>query len=160
MKLKLVGITPPEGINLILGQSHFIKTVEDLYETLTSSSPTIKFGIAFCESSGSALVRHEGNDPSLEKRAMELAYKVAAGHLFVVLLRNAYPINVLPRIKNVEEVATIYCATANPIQVVLAETKQGRAVLGIVDGVRSKGIETDHDKKEREAFLRNLGYKK
>lgn len=160
MELKLLAVMPPEGTNLILGQSHFIKTVEDLYETLTSSSLTIKFGIAFCESSGPALVRHEGNDPILEKQAAELAYEVGAGHLFVVLLRNAYPINVLPRIKNVEEVVTVFCATANPVQIITVETEQGKAVLGVVDGIRSKGIETDQDKREREAFLRKIGYKK
>lgn len=123
-------IEPPEGVNIIIGQSHFIKTVEDLYETLVASSPTIQFGIAFCESSGLALVRYDGNEEELANLAVEYASRLAAGHIFVVLLQKAFPINVLNRIKQVDEVATIHCATANAIEVVLAETDQGRGILG------------------------------
>ncbi|MEM4311860.1 MAG: adenosine-specific kinase [Nitrososphaerales archaeon] len=160
MELKIVKIEVPEGLNIIIGQSHFIKTLEDLYETLVSSSPTIKFGLAFCESSGPALVRHEGNDVELEELATKYALELSAGHTFVVVLKNAYPINVLNRIKMVEEVVGIFCATANPIEVIIAETDQGRGVLGIIDGLKSKGVEGDRERIERRGFLRKIGYKK
>jgi hypothetical protein len=160
MQFETVKLEVPQGINLIVGQAHFIKTVEDIYETLTSCSPTIKFGIAFCESSGPALIRHDGNDQALEYMAVDLAKRLSAGHVFVIVLGNAYPINVLNRIKAVEEVANIYCATANPVEVVIAETEQGRGVLGVIDGVKSLGVEGEKERKERHDFLRKIGYKK
>ncbi|MGH9909228.1 MAG: adenosine-specific kinase [Nitrososphaerales archaeon] len=160
MQTITVKLDIPEGLNLILGQAHFIKTVEDVYETLTSSSPTIKFGIAFCESSGPALIRYEGNDKELTDIAIQFAQRLSAGHVFVILLANGYPINVLNRIKAVEEVGNIYCATANPVEVVLAETEQGRGVLGVVDGIKSRGVEAEKEKNERHELLRKLGYKR
>ena len=160
MQTITVKLDIPEGLNLILGQAHFIKTVEDVYETLTSSSPTIKFGIAFCESSGPALIRYEGNDKELTDIAIQFAQRLSAGHVFVILLANGYPINVLNRIKAVEEVANIYCATANPVEVILAETEQGRGVLGVVDGIKSRGVEAEKEKNERHELLRKLGYKR
>ena len=160
MELLTITITPPEGTNLILGQSHFIKTVEDVYETLASSSPTIKFGLAFSESSGPALVRHEGNDPALESLAVEMSMKIGCGHTFLILLANGYPINVLNRLKSVEEIVTIFCATANPIEVIIAETSQGRGVLGVIDGISPKGVESETDKEQRFTFLRKIGYKR
>jgi len=155
-----VKIQAPEGVNLIIGQAHFIKTVEDLYETLVSSSPTIKFGVAFCESSGPALIRHDGNDKALEESAVAFAEEISAGHIFVILLKDAYPINVLNRVKIVEEVVSIFCATANPIEVVVAETNQGRGVLGVIDGLKSRGVESDSDTRHRHEFLRKIGYKR
>ena len=160
LELKLVEIKPPEGVNVIIGQSHFIKTVEDLYEALVSNSPAIKFGIAFCESSGPALIRFDGNNEEMTKLAVEYARKLSAGHVFVITLKDAYPINVMNRVKHIDEVATVFCATANPIQVIIAETEQGRGVLGVIDGVKSKGVETDEDKKKRHEFLRKIGYKR
>lgn len=160
VKIEHVEIRPPEGVQMIIGQSHFIKSVEDLYEAIASSMPNIKFGIAFCESSGPALVRYEGNDEELEKLAVDYALKISAGHVFVVVLRNAYPVNVLNRVKNVEEVATVFCATGNPVDVVIAETMLGRGILGIVDGIKTKGVENELDKKHRHEFLRKMGYKK
>lgn len=160
MQTITVKLDIPEGVNLILGQAHFIKTVEDIYETLTSSSPTIKFGMAFCESSGPALIRYEGNDKELTDIAIQFAQKLSAGHVFVILLANGYPINVLNRIKAVEEVVNIYCATANPVEVILAETEQGRGVLGVVDGIKSRGVEAEKEKNERHELLRKLGYKR
>jgi hypothetical protein len=160
MQTITVKLELPEGINLILGQAHFIKTVEDIYEALSASSPTIKFGIAFCESSGPALIRYDSNDKELEDAAVKFAQKLSAGHVFVVLLRNAYPINVLNRIKAIDEVVNIYCATANPVEVILAETEQGRGVLGVIDGVKSGGVEGDSEKSQRHEFLRRLGYKR
>jgi len=160
VQLTVERIEPPEGVNIIIGQSHFIKTVEDIYETLVASSPTIQFGVAFCESSGPAVVRYDGNDEEMANLAMEYADSLAAGHVFVVLLRNAFPINVLNRLKRVDEVATIFCATANPLEVVLAETDQGRGILGVVDGVKTKGVEDLKSREERHAFLRKIGYKR
>ena len=160
MQMITVKLEVPEGINLILGQSHFIKTVEDIYETLISSGTSIKFGIAFCESSGPALIRYDGNDKTLEDLALDFARKLSAGHVFLVLLSNAYPISVLNRIKMLDEVANIYCATANPVEVILAETEQGRGVLGVIDGVKSKGVEGEKERTERHEFLRKLGYKR
>ncbi len=159
MELKTVKIEPPKDCNMILGQSHFIKTVEDLYEVLVTSTPTIKFGLAFCESSGPCLVRHIGNDEELEKLAVEYAFKLSAGHCFLILMKNAFPINVLNAVKNVSEVCNIYCATGNPVEVILAETEQGRGILGVIDGYKSKGIEEAKDVEERKAFLRKIGYK-
>lgn len=160
MQTVTVKLEVPEEVNMILGQSHFIKTVEDIYETLVSSGTGIKFGIAFCESSGPALIRYDSNDKNLEDMAVQFAQKLSAGHLFVVLLGNAYPINVLNRIKMLDEVANIYCATANPVEVILAETEQGRGVLGVIDGVKSRGVEGEKERKERHDFLRKLGYKR
>lgn len=144
---------------MILGQSHFIKTVEDLYEALINAVPNIKFGLAFCESSGPCLVRSEGNDTELKQLASKTALELSAGHSFIIFIRNAYPINVLDKVKAVPEVCNIYLATANPFQVVLAETDQGRGVLGVVDGFASKGIEDEKDVEDRKRFLRKIGYK-
>lgn len=159
MELKKVKIKKPKDTNIILGQAHFIKTVEDLYEALISSVPNIKFGIAFCESSCPCLVRTEGNDEELKKIAAGNALALASGHCFVIILKNAYPINVLNAVKAVPEVCNIYCATANDVEVIVAETAQGRGILGVVDGLKSKGIEAEKDVKERKEFLRKIGYK-
>ncbi len=160
MQMISVKFEVPQGTNLILGQSHFIKTVEDIYETLASSGTSIKFGIAFCESSGPALIRYDSNDKTLEALAVQFAQRLSAGHVFVVLLSSGYPINVLNRIKMLDEVANIYCATANPVEVILVETEQGCGVLGVVDGIKSKGIEGEKERKERHEFLRKIGYKR
>jgi adenosine/AMP kinase len=159
VEIKSVKLEVPEGINLILGQAHFIKTTEDIYEVLVGSVPNAKFGFAFCESSGQRLVRHEGTDPELRKLASERALEIGAGHSFLILLRAIYPINVLNAIKNVPEVCTIYCATANPVQVIIAETDQGRGIIGVVDGFPPKGIEQEKEIFERRSFLRSIGYK-
>ncbi len=159
MELLTVKIEKPESVNLILGQSHFIKTVEDLHEALVGAVPGIEFGLAFCESSGPALVRAGGTSPELVELAKKNALALSAGHVFLVLLGNAFPINVLNAIKMVPEVCRIYCATANPVEVILAETEQGRGVLGVVDGVKTKGIEGEQDVTYRKEFLRKIGYK-
>jgi adenosine/AMP kinase len=159
LEFKTVKIDPPKDCNIILGMAHFIKTTEDLYEALVNAVPTIKFGIGFCESSGPCLVRHEGNDDELRRLAAEKAFEIACGHSFVIYLKNAYPINVLDKIKNVPEVCTIFAATANPLEIIIAETAQGRGIIGVVDGLKSKGIETDENIKERREFLRKIGYK-
>ncbi len=158
-KTEIIQIKPPEGCNIILGQSHFIKTVEDIYEALVNTVPGIKFGIAFIESSGKCLVRHEGNDEGLRKLAAETALKLGTGHAFIIFLREGWPINVLQRLKTVPEVCKIYCATANPVQVIVAETDQGRGILGVIDGFKTKGIEKEEDIRERREFLRKIGYK-
>lgn len=160
LELTQVEISVPEGYQLILGQSHFIKTVEDLYETLATAAPGLKFGVAFCESSGKALIRHDETDESAAKLAVEYAQKLSCGHVFVVVLKDAFPINVLNRIKSVEEVANIHCATANKVTVIVAEAEDGRGILGVIDGVKSKGVETADDKEERREFLRRIGYKR
>lgn len=159
MELKTVKITKPEDVNLILGQSHFIKTVEDLYETMIGAVPNIKFGLAFCESSGACLVRSEGNDPELKKLAEENALNIGAGHIFIILIKNAFPINLLNAIKQVPEVCAIYCATANPVDIILAETEQGRGLLGVIDGLKPKGVEKQDGIQWRKEFLRKIGYK-
>ena len=159
MDLKTVRVDIPDGANIILGQTHFIKTAEDLYEILVGSSPHIKFGVAFTEASGPCLIRYEGNDPDLAKAAVGILQSLAAGHVFAILLRDAFPINVLNAVKNVPEVCRIFCATSNPVEVLIAETDQGRGVLGVVDGFKSKGIETAKDIEERTALLRRFGYK-
>lgn len=159
MEMKVVDVKVPEGCNAILGQSHFIKTVEDLYEALVNGVPNIRFGLAFCESSGPCLVRFDGNDPELKELASRTSLQLSAGHSFVIFMRNAYPINVLDKIKSVPEVCNIFLATSNPFQVVLAETEQGRGILGVVDGFSSKGIENEKDISERKQFLRKIGYK-
>ncbi|MEM1627976.1 MAG: adenosine-specific kinase [Desulfurococcaceae archaeon] len=160
LKIHIVPIEIPKGANVIIGRSHFIKTVEDIHETLVTSVPTIKFGIAFNEASGKRLVRYEGNDEELVKAAIESALKIGAGHTFVLFIRNAYPINILNQLKNVQEIVSLYVATANPVQVIVAETDQGRAIIGIVDGYTPLGVEGEDDKKERWEFLRKIGYKK
>ena len=159
MELKTVKIEPPKDCNTILGMAHFIKTAEDLYEALVNSVPNIQFGLGFCESSGPCLVRHEGNDLELRRLAAEKAFEIGCGHSFLIFIRNAYPLNVLDKIKKVPEVCTVYAATANPLEVIIAETAQGRGIVGVVDGLKSKGIETDKDIVERRQFLRKIGYK-
>lgn len=160
MKTKIVEIEIPEGCNVILGQTHFIKSVEDLYEALIESSTSIKFGLGFCEASGPCLVRVDGNDDVLKKLAGETALKLAAGHTFIIYLKDAFPINCLNRIKQVSEVCRIFCATANPVQAIIAETEQGRGILGVIDGFKSKGIESDADIQVRKKFLIDIGYKR
>ena len=159
MELKTVKIDPPKDCNTIIGMAHFIKTAEDLYEALVNSVPNIKFGLGFCESSGPSLVRHEGNDEELRRLAAEKAFEIACGHSFIIYLKNAYPLNVLEKIKKVPEVCTVYAATANPLEVLIAETGQGRGIIGVVDGSKTRGVETDADIKERRDFLRKIGYK-
>jgi uncharacterized protein len=159
MELLTVSIDKPEDINMILGQAHFIKTVEDLHETLVTSVVGIKFGLAFCEASGPCLVRASGTDPELLELAKRNAFALAAGHSFVIFLRNAFPINVLNAIKTVPEVCRIFCATANPVEVIVAQSDQGRGIMGVIDGFACTGIETDHDVQERQGLLRRFGYK-
>jgi len=159
LEFRTVKIETPKDCNVILGMAHFIKTVEDLYEALVNAVPNIKFGIGFCESSGPCLVRQEGNDEELRQLAAEKASEIACGHSFIIFLKNAYPINVLDKVKNTPEVCTIYAATANPIEVIIAETEQGRGIIGLVDGFKSKGIEKEEDIKVRKEFLRKIGYK-
>lgn len=159
MEIRSAPLRVPDGVNLILGQSHFIKTVEDLHEVVIAAVPQVRFGLAFCEASGPALVRWSGNDDELTIAAREAMLEVGAGHAFLILLRDAFPINVLPAVRAVQEVCNIYCATANPVEVVLAETEQGRGILGVVDGVRAQGIETDADIADRRSLLRRFGYK-
>ncbi len=159
MEIKLITVDKPEEMNFILGHSHFIKTVEDLHEAIVNVNPAIKFGLAFCEASQDALVRYSGNDHELIDLATKNAYDLSAGHCFIIFLGNAFPLNILNTIKNVPEVTRVFCATANPTEVILAETEQGRAILGVVDGVKSKGIENEDDIKKRKDFLRMIGYK-
>ena len=154
-----MNVKVPDGCNVIFGQSHFIKTVEDLHEAMVNSVPNAKFGIAFCESSGPCLIRVEGNDEELRQLAAKTALEISAGHSFIIFMKSAYPINVLDKVKSVPEVCGVYLATANPFQVILAETDQGRGVLGVVDGFASKGVETEKDVRERKEFLRKIGYK-
>jgi len=159
VELSTVRIDKPDDLNVVLGQAHFIKTVEDLFGALAGSSPHLRFGIAFCESSGPRLVRRAGNEPELVELAVRNALAVGAGHLFVVFLREGYPVNVLNQLKQVPEVCGIFCATANPVEVVVAETEQGRGVLGVVDGGTPVGVETDEDVATRSELLRTIGYK-
>ena len=159
MQIHVVDVPVPEGTNVILGQSHFIKTVEDLHETLVTASSSLKFGIAFCEASGPCLIRRSGNDDGLVDLAVRNAQAIGAGHSFVVTMRDGFPINVLNAVKMVPEVCRIYCATANPLEVVVGATEQGRAILGVVDGSSPLGVETDDDADERKAMLRRFGYK-
>jgi adenosine/AMP kinase len=159
MEIKTVKIEKPEDVNLILGQSHFIKTVEDLYEVLVGAVPGCKFGLAFCESSGACLVRWSGTDDEMTELAKKNAYALSAGHSFIIFLKNAYPVNVLNAVKMVPEVCRIYCATANPVEVILAESQTGRGILGVIDGLKSKGIEDDEGIAWRTGFLRKIGYK-
>jgi uncharacterized protein len=160
IEFKSVKIKKPDEVNLILGQSHFIKTAEDLYEVLANSVPGIKFGLSFVESSGACKVRCEGNDEELKELASSNALELGAGHSFIIFIKNAYPINVLNAVKNIPEACTIYCATANSVEVIIAENESGsRGILGVIDGAKPKGIETDADKCARKEFLRKTGYK-
>ena len=159
MQLLTVALEKPEAVNVILGQAHFIKTVEDLHEALVGAVPGIQFGLAFCEASGPCLVRHSGTAPELIDLATKNAMALAAGHAFLILLGNAFPINVLNAVKAVPEVCRIFCATANPVEVVLAQTDQGRGILGVIDGESPRGIETEKDIAERQAMIRRFGYK-
>lgn len=160
MRLDEVRIEPVAESQVIIGQAHFIKSVEDLYEALATSMPGLKFGVAFCEASGKALVRYDGSDEKLAGVAAGYAAKIGAGHSFVVVLLGGFPINVLNRLKGVEEVATLFCATSNPVTVVVAESEEGRGILGVIDGVSPKGTEGAEDKEDRRAFLRKIGYKR
>ena len=159
MELKTIKIETPKDVNIILGQSHFIKTIEDIHEAIVNANSNAKFGVAFCESSGKCLVRHSGNDDELRKAAAKNALSLSCGHSFIVFMRNAFPVNFLNAIKSVTEVCNVYCASANPVEVVVAETEQGRGIMGVIDGERSKGIEGEADIKERKEFLRKIGYK-
>lgn len=159
MELKTVVIEKSDEMNIVLGQSHFIKTVEDIHEAMVNAVPGIKFGMAFCESSGPCLVRASGTDDELVKLAQGNALNLSAGHSFIIMLRNAYPVNVLNAVKSVPEVCGIFCATANPVEVVIAESAQGRGILGVIDGLKSKGIESEKDVAERKELLRKFGYK-
>jgi len=160
MKIEEVNIVPAEGEQLIVGQSHFIKSVEDIYETLVASMPGLKFAVAFVEASGKSLVRSDGTDQALTKLSEEYALRIGAGHTFIVILSGAFPINVLNRLKAVDEVAQIFCATSNPVTVVVADSGNGRGVLGVIDGVVPKGVESATDRAERHDFLRKIGYKR
>ncbi|MCF6155338.1 MAG: adenosine monophosphate-protein transferase [Candidatus Brocadia sp.] len=159
MEIKSVTIEIPESSNIIIGHTHFIKTAEDLYEVMVNSVPGIKFGIAFCEASGPCLIRAEGNDNSLKEIAIQNARNIAAGHTFVILMKDAFPVNVLNAMKACPEVCSIFCATANPVQVIVAETEQGRGILGVIDGYSPKGVEDEKDIQNRKQFLRKIGYK-
>jgi len=160
MELRAIRLEIPEGGNLIVGHAHFIKTVEDVYEAVVNTVPQMKFGVAFNEASGPCLVRADGNDEALKALAVRNAQAIGAGHTFVIALREGYPINILGRLKEVPEIATIHCATANPVEVIVAETEQGRGVLGVIDGASPKGVETEQDAAHRREFLRKIGYKR
>jgi uncharacterized protein len=160
LNLHAVKLRIPKDANIVLGQSHFIKTVEDLYEAMVNSAPQIKFGIAFNEASGPCLTRADGNDAELQEAAIEIASSVAAGHFFAVVMRDVFPIHTLQAIQTAPEVCNIFCATANPVEVIVAETEQGRGVLGVVDGASPKGVETPANARDRHAFLRTIGYKR
>lgn len=159
MELRAIRIEKPEELNFILGQSHFIKTVEDVHETLVQAVPGLQFGLAFCESSGPRLVRRTGTDTQLIELATQNLLRIGAGHSFIIFLKNAFPINVLPSLRNVAEICTIFCATANPVEVIVAETELGRGILGVIDGQSPLGVETEADVVKRKEFLRKIGYK-
>jgi len=159
MEIKSAAIRLPDGANVVVGQSHFIKTVEDIAEIVVTTVPQGKYGLAFNESSGPCLIRVEGNDAALKAAASENARAIGAGHVFVLILRDSYPINVLNRLKDCPEVCSIFCATANPVEVIVAESAQGRGVLGVIDGSQPSGVETDQDAVARKSFLRRIGYK-
>jgi len=159
VELKLIKVNKPTEINVIIGQTHFIKTVEDMYEVLVSSVPGIKFGFAFCEASGSCLVRAEGTDKELQQLAVDNALEIGAGHTFILFIKDAYPINILNAIKNLSEVCSIFCATANYVEVIVAQSKQGRGILGVIDGSSPKGVEKEDGVKWRKDLLRKIGYK-
>lgn len=160
MQILTVSITKPDDVNVVVGQAHFIKTAEDLYEAVVSSSPAMKFGLAFCEASGACKIRLEGNDDELKKLAAQAALDIGAGHVFVIMIRNGFPINILNQVKNVVEVCGIFAATANPLEIVVADSGTGRGVLGVIDGLKPKGIENDTDIAWRKDFLRKIGYKR
>src|SRR5689334_6745787 len=159
MQLTTIRVEIPQGANIIIGQTHFIKTIEDLYEIFIGASPQIRFGVAFTEASGPCLIRFEGNDDELARAAVRTLQDIGAGHVFLAYLREAFPINVLNAVKMCPEVCRIYCATANPLEVIVAETDQGRGIMGVIDGAPPKGVETDADKTARKTLLRNFGYK-
>ncbi|MDI6801733.1 MAG: adenosine-specific kinase [Thermodesulfovibrionales bacterium] len=159
MEIKIVRVNIPENCNIIMGQTHFIKTAEDIYEIIATTVPQAKFGIAFTEASGPCLIRTEGNDDELIEACVKNLQEIDAGHVFCILLKNAYPINILNPIKNCPEVCRIYCATANPLEVIVASTEQGNGIIGVVDGFPPKGVENAEDKKQRKEFLRKIGYK-
>ncbi|MGB2981028.1 MAG: adenosine-specific kinase [Candidatus Zixiibacteriota bacterium] len=159
MEFRVYKVPMPEKTNVIVGQTHFIKTAEDLYEILAGSVPGMRFGLAFCEASGPCRVRSEGNDVELKKLAAQSAFDIGAGHTFIIYIKHGYPINVLNAIKNCQEVATVFCATANPLQLIIAETGQGRGIAAVIDGYAPKRVETEEDVKERRQFLRKIGYK-
>lgn len=159
MDIHTIKIENPDGLNMILGHSHFIKTVEDIYEAMVNAVPMAKFGLAFCEASESCLVRYAGTDDELIELAKKNAYNLSAGHSFIVFMKDLFPVNVLNSIKNVTEVCRIFCATANPVEVIIAETELGRGILGVIDGFSSKGIETEDDIRARKELLRQIGYK-
>jgi adenosine/AMP kinase len=159
VEIKLVKIEKPDDMNFILGQSHFIKTVEDIHEAIVQTAPTMKFGIAFCEASGPCLVRFSGNDDKLIELAKKNAFSLSAGHSFIIFMESGFPINILNSIKNIPVVCRIFCATANPTQVIIAETETGRGIMGVVDGEKSKGIENEEQIEARKSFLRKIGYK-
>jgi len=160
MEIVNVKVTVPEGTNIIIGQTHFIKSVEDIYEAIINSSPNIKFGVAFNEASGPCLIRKDGNDSELIDYACKAAKDIAAGHIFVIYIKDGFPINIIPSLKDVREVVGIFCATANPVEVIVAETEQGRGIIGVIDGFPPKGIESDKDVKNRIELLRKFGYKR
>jgi adenosine/AMP kinase len=160
MELHAVRLVIPQNGNVIVGQSHFIKTVEDIYETIVGTVPQMKFGVAFNEASGACMIRVDGNDPELQGIATENAQAIGAGHIFVIALRDGYPINILPRIREVPEVCGIYCATANALEVIVAQTEQGRGIMGVIDGSSPKGIEAEADREWRHGLLRQIGYKR
>jgi adenosine/AMP kinase len=160
MELQIVPVALPEGANVIVGQSHFIKTVEDIYEAVVNTNPNIRFGVAFNEASGPCLIRHDGNDEALREAAITAAREIGAGHIFVLYIKDGFPINLTGRLKDVPEVVRLFCATANPLQVIVAESGQGRGVLGVIDGASPKGVEADADIQWRKDFLRKIGYKR
>ena len=160
MEIKTVKINKPDDVNVVIGQAHFIKTVEDLYEAIVSSAPEMKFGIAFCESSGACKVRLEGNDEELKKLAADNALNVSAGHTFIIAIRKGFPINILNQVKNISEVCQIFAATANPLEVIVADNGTGRGILGVIDGSKPKGIENEQDIGWRKDLLRKFGYKR
>ncbi len=159
MDLERIAITRPDDTNVILGQTHFIKTVEDIHELMVTTVPGVKFGLAFNEASGPCLVRHSGTDPELEQLAVKNSLAIGAGHTFTLIMRGAYPINVLPQLKALQEVCSIFCATANPVAVVVAASETGRGIMGVIDGEKPKGVEGDKETADRKAFLRRIGYK-
>lgn len=159
MEIKKIKIEVPEGYNIILGQSHFIKTVEDLYEAIINTVPGAKFGLAFSEASGDCLIRYAGNDPEIESMASKKLLEIAAGHSFLIIMKDVFPINILQRIKDVPEVVNVFCATANPVEVIIVESDQGNGIIGVIDGFRPKRIENEEDIAYRKKFLRDIGYK-
>lgn len=159
MEIEKVKVDVPDGTNVIIGQTHFIKSVEDIYEAIVTTNPNIKFGIGFCEASGPCLVRFEGNDAQLKNLAKENGFKIGAGHSFIIYLKDGFPINILPRLKQIPEVCTIFCATANPVTVLCVDCEGGRGIIGVIDGYKSKSVETEKEIKERKEFLRKIRYK-